>query len=205
MGNRNGRRRSPSKGDVREEKILESAATLLRERPLHQVTVTEIATGAGITAPTFYFYFSTKADVLAALLERVLERIRTQLTDWLEDGDAEPAIRAVLETNACVWGEHGALLREIYFSTAPEPRIAELRDQFAEWLVAAVADRIATDREAGTALPGPPGATELARTLCGMVLASFATAASCGDPALRDGRLVRTLTTIIVRSVYGSG
>ncbi|ASU85113.1 TetR/AcrR family transcriptional regulator [Nocardiopsis gilva YIM 90087] len=209
MNEQTGRRRRPSKGDQREEAILASARTLLCERPMSKITVAQIAEGAGITAPTFYFYFATKTDVLAALLDRVAERVRGELSGWLENEDgtaagAEEALRQALTTNACLWAEQGALLREVFVCPDTDPRLSDFRDRMGEHLVTAVGRRIERDREAGRALPGPPEASDLARTLVEMTFAAFSAASRRDDPALRDGRLVETLAVVVMRSVYGS-
>src|SRR5204863_2300854 len=60
------------RGDDRERAILETAERLLAERPLHEVSIDDLARGAGISRPTFYFYFPSKDAVLLALLDRVV-------------------------------------------------------------------------------------------------------------------------------------
>ena len=45
---------------------------LLEERPFAEISVDDLAKGAGISRPTFYFYFPSKDAVLMTLFERVI-------------------------------------------------------------------------------------------------------------------------------------
>src|SRR3954453_4205243 len=67
-----GRRPARPSGDDRELAILATAERLLAEKPLSAVSVDDLARGAGISRPTFYFYFASKDPVLLSLLDRVV-------------------------------------------------------------------------------------------------------------------------------------
>ena len=67
-----GRRPARPSGDDRELAILATAERLLAERPLSAISVDDLARGAGISRPTFYFYFASKDAVLLTLLDRVV-------------------------------------------------------------------------------------------------------------------------------------
>src|SRR6201997_1109786 len=67
-----GRRSTRPSGDDRELAILSTAERLLAERPLADVSVDDLAKGAGLSRPTFYFYFPSKDAVLLTLFERVI-------------------------------------------------------------------------------------------------------------------------------------
>nr|VTO96731.1 HTH-type transcriptional regulator EthR [Mycobacterium riyadhense] len=73
------RRSSHLSGDDREQAILATAARLLQERPLGDFSVDELAKGAGISRPTFYFYFPSKNAVLLSLMDQVSVRARGAL------------------------------------------------------------------------------------------------------------------------------
>ena len=66
-----GRRSSHLSGDDREKAILATAERLLEERPLADFSVDDLAKGAGISRPTFYFYFQSKNAVLLSLLDQM--------------------------------------------------------------------------------------------------------------------------------------
>ena len=67
-----GRRAARPSGDDRELAILETAERLLEERSIAEISVDDLAKGAGISRPTFYFYFPSKDAVLFALFEQVI-------------------------------------------------------------------------------------------------------------------------------------
>src|SRR5271163_2899950 len=74
-----GRRSARPSGDDRELAILTTAERLLEDRPLNDISVDDLAKGAGISRPTFYFYFASKEAVLLTLLDRVINEADTAL------------------------------------------------------------------------------------------------------------------------------
>lgn len=58
---------------ARRELILHSAARLIRVNGYHRVGIDEIGAAAGISGPSVYGHFSSKVDVLIALLDRVAD------------------------------------------------------------------------------------------------------------------------------------
>ena len=70
-----GRRSARPSGDDREQAILATARRLMEERPFGEVSVDDLARGAGLSRPTFYFYFKSKEAVLLSLLEPLLARV----------------------------------------------------------------------------------------------------------------------------------
>src|SRR6266508_2314099 len=88
-----GRRVRRTRGDERERAILETAEQLLEERSLHEVSVDDLARGAGISRPTFYFYFPSKEAVLLTLLDRMVGEARTGTEDALDGFTEDPPLR----------------------------------------------------------------------------------------------------------------
>lgn len=62
--------------DNRRERILLTAARLFAERGFQNVAVREIADEAGVTHPLIYYYWSSKEELLAAVMEHTQNRIR---------------------------------------------------------------------------------------------------------------------------------
>ncbi|MEV4638641.1 TetR family transcriptional regulator [Actinoplanes sp. NPDC049548] len=70
------------------ERLLDSAETLFGDRGIHQTTLDEIAAAAGLTKGAIYANFGGKKDLIAALLQRKLERDdpvrpRSSLESWV--------------------------------------------------------------------------------------------------------------------------
>jgi TetR/AcrR family transcriptional regulator, ethionamide resistance regulator len=194
------RRRQPSKGDRREQAILETARELLQSRPLAALTIDELAGGAGISRSSFYFYFDSKAAVLAALLEGLSAELAAENSPWLDGtGPDEPALRAALEHSVELWRTSGGLLRQAFTSTGPDDPLATWRSAIVSRGVHRLAARIERDRAAGYAAGGPPSAGSLARMAFAMrdqVLAECA-------GTVPDRQLVDDLVTATLRLLYG--
>jgi TetR/AcrR family transcriptional regulator, ethionamide resistance regulator len=67
-----GRRATRPSGDDREAAILRTLEDLLEERPFAEISVDDLAKGAGLSRPTFYFYFASKDAVLVRLFARAI-------------------------------------------------------------------------------------------------------------------------------------
>ena len=86
--------------DSRRASILDATQRLISDRGAAELTVEDITSAAGIAKGTFYLYFKTKHDVLAALRDRLTAEILAdhearleelpatdhagRLTNWLE-------------------------------------------------------------------------------------------------------------------------
>jgi AcrR family transcriptional regulator len=64
--------------EVRREQILDSAAQVLAAKGLTAMTVADVVAGAGIAKGTFYLYFSSKEELVAALQARYTESLITR-------------------------------------------------------------------------------------------------------------------------------
>src|SRR5436190_18309408 len=73
--NHNRPSRITARGQARREKLLNAAARLVAERGFHSVGIIEIGAAAGVTGSAIYRHFSSKADLLVALFERVIDNL----------------------------------------------------------------------------------------------------------------------------------
>ena len=94
-----GRRTPRASGDERERAILATAERLLEERPLGEISVEDLASGAGISRPTFYFYFPSKDAVLLTLVDRMVEEAAASREEALAKLAEDP--RAGLAPGRC--------------------------------------------------------------------------------------------------------
>src|SRR5262245_32924988 len=95
-----GRRAARASGDDRERAILETAERLLEERPLSEISVDDLAKGAGISRPTFYFYFPSKDAVVLTIIDRLVAEAaeRREMTlEALPQGNQRALLRRALE------------------------------------------------------------------------------------------------------------
>ena len=193
------RRRSASKGDRREQAILDTARRLLQTRPLSALTIDEIAGGAGISRSSFYFYFDGKAAVLAALLEDLAAELAEENSPWLDGvGPDEPALRAAIAHSVDLWRTAGGLLRQALAASGPGDPLAVWRSGVVERGVRRLSARIERDRAAGRAPAGPPSAESLARMVSAMRNETLATYVG----RVPDDELVDDLVTATLRVLY---
>ena len=98
----------PEHGSPRAARVLDTARDLLLRRGAKAVTMTEVATRAGVGKGTPYLYWATKADLVVELLVRDLVEV---LDDHVRDLAADP--HAVRPERFCVHALHLLLDRPL--------------------------------------------------------------------------------------------
>ena len=178
---------------------------LLRERPLHQISVADIIAAAGVSRTSFYAYFASKTAVIAACLREVMDQVMVAVRPFhtQSDGDPEAAIRVSLEQWVEVCKTHGALLRTVSEEWPHDERIRELWFETMEMVTAGTARVLGAARACGEA---PPGADPRALAACLMWgYERVLHVALVGDAVgLRDpDAIVEPLAQMMVGGVYG--
>src|ERR1700739_376599 len=198
-----GRRSTRPSGDDRELAILSTAERLLQERPLADISVDDLAKGAGLSRPTFYFYFASKDAVLLTLFERVIVEADSALEALVVNPPADlktlwgSAINVLRET----FGAHsaGSLAAD---SARTHKDVRDLWSRFMEKWVGHITAVIDAERARGAA-PGTLPAHELSAALNllneKVMLAWFAEE----RPSVANEHLLDTLVHIWVSSIYG--
>jgi AcrR family transcriptional regulator len=200
-----GRRAARVSGEERETAILATAERLLEERAPQEISVDDLARGAGISRPSFYFYFPSKEAVFLTLIDRLVAQADAGRGDVLERLPEDPAgrWREGLQVFYDTFGAHravalaGAQIRGVN---------AEARELWANVMESWILDAttaIEAERARGAAPDGLP-ARDLAIALVSMnervLYATFA-----GDPpALAEDTVMDVLLSIWLRSIYGT-
>lgn len=186
--------------------ILKVTEELLGSTSLKDLTVAAIIKEAGVSRGTFYFYFTSKYSVLAALLGRIVTEISEATRAYTARGDAPPAdgLRRMMETIVAIYARHQAVLRAASENWHADRELEEMYETMTARIVGELAEHIGRDRDAGRApLTVEPEA--LAAALTWMNERTLYAAASEIDPVLHlDETLVATLTTVWTGSIYGS-
>ena len=200
-----GRRARRTTGDDREHAILATAERLLAERSLHEISVDDLARGAGISRPTFYFYFPSKDAVLLTLLDRMVEEARGNRGDALERFPEDPprwlrqAITSIFET----FRSHRAVALAAADARSTSADVRELWTRVMEVFVQETTAAIEAVRANGS-VPDDVPARDLAVALNLMnervLHATFAGHA----PAVDEEHVVDTLFAVWLGAIYGS-
>ena len=121
-----GRRAARVSAQERETAILATAERLLEDRSPQEISVDDLARGAGISRPTFYFYFSSKEAVFLTLIDRLVAQAEPggELIERIPE-DPPARWREGLQIFFDIFGAHRAVVRagaELRAVNAEAPR-----------------------------------------------------------------------------------
>ena len=200
-----GRRSTRPSGDDREQAILATAERLLKTRPLADISVDDLAKGAGLSRPTFYFYFPSKDAVLVTLFERVLVEADSALETMVANPPAD--LKALWRIGINVFVETFGAHRAVSLAADAARTNRDIRDLWSRFMqkwVGHITTVIEAERARGAApvtLPAPDLSAALNLLNEKVMLTSFA-----GErPSVPDDQLLDTLVHIWVSSIYGDG
>jgi AcrR family transcriptional regulator len=202
------RRRKPEEA---ERVILAAGRAFLEEHPFREMTVEGVMVRTGLSRPAFYAYFKDRYDLVTRLLEGVGGLLFALDWRWLSgtaDGnDGREVLVDALRAGSETFVEYGPVLRAISDAAGYDARVEEVyRGGLIQRLVAAVADRISRDIEAGVT-PEELDPKQTARALVLMteryLLDTF------GRPERTPSRgeaekVLNTVEEVWVRTLYGS-
>ena len=198
------RRAARPSGDDRQLAILSTLERLLEDRPFAEISVDDLARGAGISRPTFYFYFPSKDAVLLTVFERVLAEADATFEGRADDYTVDPArawrdgIYAFFEPLR----RHLAVALAGVAATATNAEIRELWSTFMQKWIGRTAAVITAERARGAA-PDTVPAQDLAAALSLMNERAMFASYSAQKPALDEAAALDTLVHIWVTSIYG--
>ncbi|MGH2875532.1 MAG: TetR/AcrR family transcriptional regulator [Solirubrobacteraceae bacterium] len=196
-------------GDDRERAILATAELLLEQHALADISVDELAKGAGISRPTFYFYFASKEAVLLALLERMVTEADAAWASFVEHSvedhgeHREEMWRAGIKFFFDMFGSsRKGVTRAGWTARTTDSAIRQLWSAFMQKCISYTVTVIESERARGFApatLPSRDLATALNMTNEWILYASFADE----PPCVPEAHVVDTLAYIWVTSIYG--
>ncbi len=176
----------------------------MQERNFADIAVDDLAKGAGLSRPTFYFYFPSKDAVLLTLFERVLTEADATVRRPGQEPTDDPARswRNGIYAFFASFRAHRAVTLAGLAATATNPEFREVWSKFSAKWVADVALLIEAERTRGAA-PDTIPAEHLSATLTLMnervMVASFA-----GDPpGLPEDTALDALAHVWVTAIYG--
>ncbi len=200
-----GRRQRRPTGDDRERAILATAERLLEQRSVSDISVDDLARGAGISRPTFYFYFPSKEAVILSLLDRVAQEARAIRERALERaGDDVPEIwrqglASILET----FRQHRPLMLAVALMSTDSQEVRKLWGDIIEGFVEDTVLGIDAERQRGVALPDI-ASRDLAIALNWMTERVFHAALSGQEPFMEEDRALEVVLRVWSRAIYGN-
>ena len=201
-----GRRGVRPSGDDRELAILQTLERLLKDRPLAAISVDDLAKGAGISRPTFYFYFPSKDAVLLTLLDRIIAEAdeRADVALGPMDTAVDPAgvwraINALFES----FGSHRSVLLAGWAARPTNAEMQSMWTKFMQKWIDYTAESIQAERDRGAA-PVTIPARDLAIALNLMNERTMFAAHAVEKNSVARERIVDTLAHIWVSSIYGT-
>lgn len=201
---RYGRRSTRPSGDDRELAILATAERLLEQRPLADISVDDLAKGAGISRPTFYFYFKSKDAVLLSLLEPMIAAVDAEFEGAVQRLPADPrrVWRSGIKAFFTTFTSHHGIARAGTEALAASPEFRAMWNGFMAKWIEQTAAMITAERDRGAA-PRTIPALDLATSLNQMNERTMMAALAAEAPSVPHDRVVDTLTHIWVGSIYG--
>ena len=198
------RRSTRPSGDDRALAILATAERLLEHRPLSEISVDDLARGAGISRPTFYFYFPSKDAVLLTLLDRVIAEADTALDALMAHPpkDRNDFWREGIGVFFSTFHAHRALVGPAAAAKYTNPEVRDLWAAFMQRSIDHTTSVIEAFRARGEITVNMP-AQELSTAL-NLLNEAVMTASFAGqDPALSDERVLDNLVHIWLNAIYG--
>lgn len=199
------RRSARPSGDDRELAILTTAERLLEQRPLAEISVDDLAKGAGISRPTFYFYFKSKDAVLLSLVEPMIARADAEFDGAVQRLPTDPrrVWRNGIKAFFTAFSSHRAIARAGTEALATSPEFRALWNGYMQKWIEQTAAMITAERDRGAA-PTTIPALDLATSLNQMNERTMMATLAGEHPAVVHERVVDTLAHIWVTSIYGA-
>src|SRR5215210_1250404 len=149
--------------------VRKATLELVSDAPFKDVTVDEIAQGAGLTRSAFYFYFRDKHDVLMSATEDVVDLLYREADRWWhgEDGDPHALISAALEGVVSVYQRNARLLRVATEVSSYDDEVRDVWKGLVERFIEATEEHLRGEQGRGR-LPASLDARPSAETLVWM-------------------------------------
>ncbi|BBX05364.1 HTH-type transcriptional regulator EthR [Mycolicibacterium aichiense] len=198
-----GRRATRPSGDDREAAILRTLEEMLTERPFAEISVDELAKGAGLSRPTFYFYFPSKDAVLVRLFTRAITASGPRQQQSAEvPAQRRQAWRDGIYAFFDSLRPHRAVVLAGLGVMATNTELREVWSAFMTGWIDYTAALITRERERGAA-PDTIPARDLATALNLMNERVVVAAQGTQQPTLAEDAALESVVHIWITSIYG--
>ena len=135
------------------EVILDAAQEFLVGRRLREMTVSALMEPIPVTREAFYKHFSSRYDVVAALLGRFNDEVAADFGIWLHGNDPVRDVPAMFAAASDTYVRRAHLLRAVVDAAPLDPDLETVWRAFLDRFIDATAARIRADQDQGTANP----------------------------------------------------
>jgi AcrR family transcriptional regulator len=189
--------------EARRTQILLGAAQVFSEKGFHKATTKEIAKAAGVSEGTIYNYFTTKRDLLVAMIDLLAIQSLKNIIMAEPTEDPRQLFAAIMRNRHQLAVERGHLIIPIIAEIFTDAELREIMyQQIVTPLAAHLEAYIQTHIDAGHFRPiNPMVAT---RTFVGSLLVNFARKLSGLDPrynAISIDELIEEMVTLFLQGL----
>jgi AcrR family transcriptional regulator len=135
------------------EAILDAAQEFLVHRRLREMTVSALMEPIPVTREAFYKHFTSRYDVVAALLGRFNDEVAADFGLGLLGHDPVHDVRAMFDAASATYVRRAHLLRAVVDAAPLDPDLEAVWRAFLDQFIDATAARIRADQDQGAADP----------------------------------------------------
>lgn len=118
----------------KEEKIIQAAIEVFREKGIEKTKVSDIVKAAGIAQGTFYLYFPSRLSVMPAIAKNMVERIIATLDEGISSHKPfEQQLEEVVEMVFLITKDYGDIVALIYAGIAQTEHLKEWENIYAPY------------------------------------------------------------------------
>ncbi len=85
------------KAKNKRERLVESARLLIHRQGFYRTTLADIASNSGVPLGNVYYYFKTKDEIAAAVVEKRTKELQAESEKWMEDPDPKNRLNSFLD------------------------------------------------------------------------------------------------------------
>lgn len=122
-------------GTAKYDQIIDALEILLTQKPIQEISVSEIAQTAGIAKGGIYYYFSSKNEILEAMIERKYKKPLETAKQLAEQKDISPFTRMAMIFQACRNSNGEFLKQDSVTSAVDDKEQAFLHQKYIQYLV----------------------------------------------------------------------
>jgi AcrR family transcriptional regulator len=135
------------------EAILEAAEAFLNHGGrLREMTITALMAPIPVSREAFYKHFSSRYELIAALMGRFADDVAPGFNQWLGGGDPARDVRSMFDAASHAYVRRAHVLRAVVDAAPLDPGLERLWHDFLDSFIAPAAARISADQESGAAI-----------------------------------------------------